>query len=225
MANLHVRFHDFDMRHEYEIRVEDDHLDARAARIEIAELKEEVRGVRGELLQKERGIGGLGNEIMGVREEVRSAREEARGTREDEGAEGDLTEGRLMGEIQDLRTRDVEREQRVTELLNDFDDLRKRHTESEALLNTMRDDINSLGHTAEGLSEENRGLIERVTWLEMQRPVIEEEAEPENDIVVDEKERVKSGKGRCKWSKFYTRRKRPRTGKELALRFMECTIT
>ncbi|KAF7952438.1 uncharacterized protein EAE97_001935 [Botrytis byssoidea] len=79
MADVHFRFHDFDRRHELEVRVQGN-INAGATRAEIAELRAEGRRVQAELRHQEERSIGIGNEIGGMRGEIRDAREELRMT-------------------------------------------------------------------------------------------------------------------------------------------------
>ncbi|TGO24402.1 hypothetical protein BPAE_0103g00030 [Botrytis paeoniae] len=137
---------------------------------------------------------------------------------------------RLMGEFQDLKTRNAERSEREDELINDVDDLRNRNMENERV---MRGEIENLGNRMDALALENGGLMERVTWLEMPGPEIEEDVEPVDDQVVNDlaEERHDKGGGKkrerggCQWPRFYTGRKKHSIRKELALRIMKYTVT
>lgn len=80
MADVHFRFHDFDRRHELEVRVQGD-INAGATRIDNAEYRAEVERIRAELRYQEGRTIRLGNEVGGMRGEIRDVREELRMTR------------------------------------------------------------------------------------------------------------------------------------------------
>lgn len=140
------------------------------------------------------------------------------------------TEQRLIGEVRDLKIRITEGSEREDELINDLDDLRSRNMENER---AMRGEIESLGNRMDALVLENEGLTERMTWLEMPGPEIEEDVEPVGDQAVndiaekqhDVGKRKKRKRGRCQWPIFCTGRKKHSIGKKLGLMIVKYAIT